>query len=73
MAQWAEDLALSLLWLWLQLWRGLDPWLWNFRVLCSQRRERRKTLSVFNSDQSFNKGQSFLDLSKVFVSPRELV
>ena len=32
MAQWVKDLVLSLLWLWLQLWCGLDPWPWNFLI-----------------------------------------
>ena len=29
-AQWVKDPALSLLWLWLQLWHGFDPWPRNF-------------------------------------------
>ena len=33
MAQWVKDLALSLLWLWLSLWCGFDPWPENFQVL----------------------------------------
>jgi len=28
--QWVKDLALSLLWLWLELWHGFDPWARNF-------------------------------------------
>ena len=32
MTQWVKDLALSLLWLWLQLWCGFDPWPRNFRM-----------------------------------------
>ena len=30
--QWIEDLALSLLWLWLLLWDRFDPWSRNFYV-----------------------------------------
>lgn len=30
MAQQVKDLVLSLLWLWLQLWYGFDPWPRNF-------------------------------------------
>ena len=33
MAPWAKDLALSLLWHWLQLWHGFDPWPGNFHML----------------------------------------
>ena len=29
MAQWVKDQALSLLWLWLQLWSMFHPWLWE--------------------------------------------
>ena len=29
MAQQVKDLALSWLWLWLQLWQVLDSWLWE--------------------------------------------
>ena len=32
-AQRIKDLALSLLWLWLQLWRGSIPWPGDFHVL----------------------------------------
>ena len=32
MAQWVKDPALSLLWLWLELWRGFDPWPRNFHM-----------------------------------------
>ena len=32
MAQWVKDLALSLLWLWLQ-WRRFDPWPKKFHML----------------------------------------
>ena len=30
MAQWVEDQALLLPWLWLQLWHGFNPWTGNF-------------------------------------------
>ena len=30
MTQWVKDLALSLLWLWLQLLLGFSPWPGNF-------------------------------------------
>ena len=30
MAQQLKDSALSLLWLWLQLWYRFNPWPWNF-------------------------------------------
>ena len=33
MVQWVKDPALSLLWLWLQLWRGFNSWPGNFRIL----------------------------------------
>ena len=33
MVQWVMDLALSLLWLGLLLWRGFDPWPWTFCML----------------------------------------
>lgn len=33
MAQQIRDLALSLRWLWLQLWNGFNPWRGNFRIL----------------------------------------
>ena len=33
LAQWVKDLALSLLWLWLQLWCRFDPWPRNFCLL----------------------------------------
>ena len=32
-AQRVKDLALSLMWLWLLLWCGFDPWPGNFHVL----------------------------------------
>ena len=31
--QWVKDLAVSLLWLWLQLWCGFDPWPRNLHML----------------------------------------
>ena len=31
-AQWVKDLALSLLWLWLQLWHRFHPWPGNFHL-----------------------------------------
>ena len=33
MAQQFKDLALSLLWVWLLLWCGFDPWPKNFYML----------------------------------------
>ena len=33
MAQLVKDLALSLLWVWLMLWRGFDHWPRNFGML----------------------------------------
>lgn len=33
LAQWVKDRALSLLWLWLQLWYGLTSWPGNLRML----------------------------------------
>ena len=30
---WVKDLALSLLWLWSQLWCDFDPWSGNFHML----------------------------------------
>ena len=35
-AQQLKDLALSLLWLWLQLWHSFHPWLRNFHILWIQ-------------------------------------
>ena len=32
MARWVKDPALSLLWLWLLLWQGFDPWSRNFHM-----------------------------------------
>ena len=46
MAQPVKDLVLSLLWLWLQLWQGLDPWpslgtstCWDISCPPSQKKE----------------------------------
>ena len=36
MAQQVKDLASSLLWLWLLLWRGFDPWPGNFGMRQAQ-------------------------------------
>ena len=35
-AQWVKDPALSLLWLWLLLWQGFDPWPQNVHMLWEQ-------------------------------------
>ena len=35
-AQWVKEPALSLPWLWLQLWHGFDPWPRNFCMLWIQ-------------------------------------
>ena len=42
MAQWIKDLSLSLLWLWLLLWCGFDPWPGNFRMLPKEKRKEKE-------------------------------
>ena len=42
MAQCIKDLSLSLLWLWLLLWCGFDPWPGNFRMLPKEKRKEKK-------------------------------
>ena len=43
--QWIEDPALSLLWLWLQQWCGLNPWPKNFCMpMVQPKKERNKLL-----------------------------
>ena len=49
MAQWVKDLALSLLWLWLLLWLGFDPWPGNFHMLQvwpKNKRQKQKQKSI---------------------------
>ena len=46
MAQQVKDLVLSLLWLWLQLCRGLDPWPGNSYMLHCGKKKKKK---VFNT------------------------
>ena len=41
MAQQVKDLV-SLLWLWLLLWWGLDPWSGNFHMPWARPKEKRK-------------------------------
>ena len=42
MAQWVKQLVLSLLWLRPLLWRGFDPWPWNFHLLQMRPKEKKK-------------------------------
>ena len=49
MAQWVKDLALSFLWLWLQLWRKLDPWpgeLLHVVGMVKKKKEKEKKAKV---------------------------
>ena len=47
MAQPVKDLALSLPWLWLQLWHGFDPWPGKFSMLPARPKEKTKTASPY--------------------------
>jgi len=40
--QWVKDLALSLLWLRLLLWRGFSPWLGNFCMEWAKPKKKKK-------------------------------
>ena len=40
--QWVKDLALFLLWLWLQLWQGFHPWPRNFHMPRMQLEKKKK-------------------------------
>ena len=40
-AQWIMDLTLSLLWLWVLLWHGSDPWPGNFCMLWVWQKEKK--------------------------------
>ena len=42
MAQQVKDPALSLLWLWLHLWLGVDPWPGNFHMLRMKPKKKKK-------------------------------
>ena len=46
MVQWLNDLALSLLCLWLLLWRGLDSWPENFHLLGVWPKKRKRILPL---------------------------
>ena len=46
MAQWVKDLASSLQWLGLLLWRGFDPWLEG------QKRKKKKKSKKTNTESS---------------------
>ena len=46
-AQRVKDLALSLLWFWLQLWYGFDPWPGNFSCC---RHSQKKKIQVLELD-----------------------
>ena len=46
MTQQVKDLELSLLWLWLLLWRGFDPWLGNFHMLRTQKKKKLLNLGL---------------------------
>ena len=42
MTYWVKDLALSLQWLILLMWRGFDPWPRNFHMLQAWPKEKNK-------------------------------
>ena len=42
MAQRVKDLVLSLLWLWLLLWRRFDPWPGNFHMPQAWQKKKKK-------------------------------
>ena len=44
--QQVKDLALSLQWLGLLLWRGFDPWPGNFHLLWAWPESQNKNISV---------------------------
>ena len=44
MAQQVKDLALSLLWLWFQLWLGFHSWLENFCMPWGQPKKKKQSL-----------------------------
>lgn len=52
MAQWVKDLMLSLLWFWLLLWLGFDPWpreLLHAPGVAKKQKQKQKT-KLFLSD-----------------------
>ena len=57
MAQWVKDPALSLLWLWFQLWHRFDSWPREFCILwVQQNKQTNKHLKKKKKTQ----GSSFL-------------
>ena len=55
MAQEVKDIALSLLWLWLQLWCGFSPWPGNFcMVRTRQKKKRKKERKKKNKNKSYS-------------------
>ena len=45
-AQWIKDLSFLLLWLWLLLWCGFNPWPGNFCMLWAQLKKKKGVASV---------------------------
>ena len=48
-----KDLALSQLWLWLQLWRGFNPWPGNFCRPQAQPKKKKRELCVVCGSEMF--------------------
>ena len=53
-AQWVKDLALLLLWLWSQLWRGFDLWHGNFRMPQGWPKKEKKSENKFGFKKYIN-------------------
>ena len=64
MAQRVKELALSLLWLRLQLWCGFNPWPWNFCILWVQPKQINKQT---NKQRSMGLNAHTLDLRIVLL------
>lgn len=47
MAQWIKDLSFLLLWLWLLLWCGFNPWPGNFCMLWAQLKKKKRSRLCF--------------------------
>ena len=57
-----KDLALSLLWLWLQPWCGFDPWSGNFCMLWAWPKQKPHSKKAQNPIQNGQKTQSDISL-----------